>query len=552
MDFFDGRVSCLAVEDLLVDVADGLKERLVPHRSEDVRLLQKAMMLYRQGAVQNLRIDEYARVVTATVQDVVPVKVELTLLLPEKSECGCPGEWPCRHELAVFLAAYARYHSVAEWMEEWREPAREMSQAATWGLQRAKDLVKTGGVLKPDYERWVESMETGFNAILHSKKYSSPYVVAELFPIYERRVQAGGPVEQEWRPLYTLIGNVTAFRLLAKLSKDLGHSEEMVKRAYLHILNQLVDDAEELTEKISQRTVPFDFDEYVEKFSRDTTELLVCAKGLEYERIYLYRMLWTNLFKKKAWREEENERINERLRRLEDWESPFPLLVGAAHQAFMLEDEERALKLLGTIEERFYFPYLLYWIDLFSEMKAWKRVEPIVELVVARVRGYLTYLPSYHSCSSFTRLAVRAISPYCLETGRFELYEKMLMQTLPYSFYEYEQILFQRGQYDRWGELYSFVGIPFSDLPKDRVKVVEKEQPEVLFGLLHQTVQREIDGKNRSSYKVAVRHLKKLRTLYKKTKRVDEWQFFLDTLLEKTKRLRAFHEECKRSKLIDA
>jgi hypothetical protein len=278
----------------------------------------------------------------------------------------------------------------------------------------------------------------------------------------------------------------------------------------------------------------------------------VCAEGLEYERIYLYRMLWTNFFKKKAWREEESERILARLKQLEDWQSPFPLLIGSAHQSFMLEDEERALKLLGTIEDRFYFPYLLYWIDLFSGQKAWKRVEPIVELVVGRLRGYLAYLSSYQACGSFTRLALRAISPYCVETGRFELYEKMLMQSLPYSFYEYEQLLFQRGQYDRWGELYSFVGIPFSDLPKDRVKVVEKEQPEVLFGLLHQTVQREIDGKNRSSYKAAVRHLKKLRTLYKKTKRVDEWQFFLDTLMDKTKRLRAFHEECKRSKLIDA
>jgi hypothetical protein len=207
---------------------------------------------------------------------------------------------------------------------------------------------------------------------------------------------------------------------------------------------------------------------------------------------------------------------------------------------------------MNSIEERYLLPYLLYWIDLFTGMKAWKRAEPLVEVLVVRIRRYLEFLGSYHSCTSFTRLAVRAISPYCVETGRFDLFEKMLTQTLPYSFYEYEQILFQRGQYDRWGELYSFVGIPFGDLPKDRVKVVEKEQPEALFALLHQTVQREIDVKNRSSYKAAVRHLKKLRTLYKKTKRVDEWQFFLDTLLEKTKRLRAFHEECKRSKLIDA
>lgn len=46
--------------------------------------------------------------------------------------------------------------------------------------------------------------------------------------------------------------------------------------------------------------------------------------------------------------------------------------------------------------------------------------------------------------------------------------------------------------------------------------------------------------------------MKKLRTLYNKLKRQDDWQLFLELLLEKTKRLRAFQEECKRGKLIDA
>ena len=95
------------------------------------------------------------------------------------------------------------------------------------------------------------------------------------------------------------------------------------------------------------------------------------------------------------------------------------------------------------------------------------------------------------------------------------------------------------------------MGWSFYDLPRDRVKVIEKEKPEVLLGMLHQSALNEINQKNRSSYKAAVRHLKKLRTLYKKIKRVDDWQYFLDNLMEKTKRLRAFHEECRRSKLIE-
>jgi hypothetical protein len=542
----------MAMDDLLVSMANDLKEFLFPQQSDDMRLVQKAMMLYRSGMVQQLRTDEAARVVKATVQDVVPAKVKLDLDFPQMSGCTCPGEWPCRHQLAVFFAAYAQVASVSDWLEEWREPAREMNQVKGWGLQRAKDLVKANGILKPDYERWVESMKTGFDAIMKSKNYSSPYVTAELFQIYERRVLAGAPNDQEWRPLYELIGNVVSFQLLTKLSAELGHTEEMVKRAYLHVLHQLVDDAEELTERIGQRTLPFDYDEFVAKFATDCTDLLVCTQGIEYERIYLYRMLWTNLFKKRSWREEENERIKGRLKQLEEWQNPLPLMIAGIHQSLMLEDDERAFQMMDMLEERLLVPYLLFWIDHFSLAKLWKRAEPVVEVLVTRVRGYLDFLPSYHACSSFTRLAVKSISPYCAETGRIDLYERALTQMLPYSFYEYEQLLFTRGQYDRWGELYSFVGIPFSDLPKDRIKVVEKEQPEVLFALLHQTVQHEIDLKNRSSYKTAVRHLKKLRTLYKKTKRLDEWQFFFNSLLEKTKRLRAFQEECKRSKLIDA
>ncbi|WML46599.1 hypothetical protein RCG23_13130 [Neobacillus sp. PS3-34] len=102
------------------------------------------------------------------------------------------------------------------------------------------------------------------------------------------------------------------------------------------------------------------------------------------------------------------------------------------------------------------------------------------------------------------------------------------------------------------GRTAAFIGIEYDQLPKDRLKLLEKEKPEVLMSLLHQLAQQQIELKNRQSYKIAVRQLKKLRTIYKKQKRLDDWQFFFDTLLERTKRLRAFQEECRRSKLIDA
>jgi hypothetical protein len=375
--------------------------------------------------------------------------------------------------------------------------------------------------------------------------------VADLFEIYERRLSASAPLEQEWRMLYELIATVVSFRKLAVLSKQAGHTEDLVKRSYLHLFHQMIDDVEDLVAKIGVQSLPFDFDAFILKLKDDTFTLLTCVSGLEQERISLYRLLWSGLFRNKTWRAEETEKIRLGLKDLREGENPVPLLIASIHLHYLQGDDESALNLLRQIEDDIATPFMLHWIDQLTQLKAWKRVGTMIELFLQKIRGYLDELRSYHSCTGFTREALKTIAPYCVETNRTDLFERALLQTLPYSFADYEYMLFERGHYDRWGELQAFVGLTYADLPSSKVKIVEKEQPEVLLGILHQTVQAEIDQKNRPSYKLAVRHLKKLRTLYKKMKRQDDWHYFLNTLLDRTKRLRAFHEECQRGKLIE-
>jgi hypothetical protein len=530
--------------------SEQLREMLHSSVTEDAKLVSKGLMLYRQGLVKQVQIFHDEKV-TSTVQDVTPCYVKLILSFLSESSCSCPAEGFCRHQMATFFAVYAQFGSVADWVTEWREPAREQAAISSWGMQTAKDLVKANGTMKPEYSRWVQSFELSFDTLLASKKYTSPYVVPELFGIYERRVLASAPVEQEWRLLYEMVWIVVSFRKLAVLSDQLEHSEDMVKRAYLHVFQNLMEDAHELAVKIGVQSLPFAFDEFIEKLKDDAFDLLTCTSGIEYERIYLYRLLWVQFFKKKEWREAEVVKIQARLKELHDWENPAPLMVAGIHINLLLGDDEAALKQVGLFDDAVIVPYLVYWIDYLSGLKAWRRVGPLIELFLQKIKAYLEELGGYHSCVSFVRDALRAVTPYCTESDRVDLIERALLQTLPYSFREYEYMLFERGQYDRWGELQAFIGLNFYDLPKERLKLIEKERPEVLLGMLHQTAQKEIDQKNRSSYKLAVRHLKKLRTLYKKLKRVDDWEYFMDTLLERTKRLRAFHEECKRSKLIE-
>lgn len=531
-------------------ISEDLKDFLHPHSAEDAKLVQKGLMLYRQGMVKQVQI--WNEKVTAMVQDVIPCHVSFHLRYLTQSTCTCPAEGICRHQMAVFFAAYAKTgHSVADWVTEWREPMKEKNEAADWGMQTARDLVKANGVMKPDYDRWVHSFEVSFDTIIDSKKHTSPYIIAELYQIYERRIKASSPVEQEWRLLYEMVGIIVSFKKLAMFTENSGFSADSVKRAYLHVFHNLVDDAEELLLKIGTQSLPFDFDEFILKLKNDVFGLLTVVQGLEPERVYLYRHLWTNLFKKKEWRLEELSAILERMRAVQPWENTTPLIIAGIHLSILLQDDETALEMISKTADEVIVPYMPYWIELLIQSKSWKRIGPMIELQVQKVKGYFEFVRTYHTCASFARLMLKNISLYASETGRLDVYERALLTTLPYSYTDYEYMLFERKQFDKWGELQAFMGWKYHDIPKERIKIIEKEMPEVLLGLLHQSAINEINQKNRQSYKMAVRYLKKLRTLYKKLKRPDDFQYFLDTLLDKYKRLRAFHEECRRSKLIE-
>ncbi|WP_243449898.1 SWIM zinc finger family protein [Neobacillus terrae] len=530
-------------------MSEWVMEKLRPEAEEDARLVQKGLMLYRQGLVKIDWIDEDE--VKATVQDVMPAKVVLDLTFLDMSSCSCPGDDLCRHQLSVFFSVYSREASVAAWMDTWRRPVKEKNVLTTLGIQKAKDLIKANGILKPDYTRWIESFEESFKEIVLSKNSSNLYIVAELFKIYMRRIRAGAPIEQEWKLLYELVASVYSFRRLAELCGEMGPAGTSLRETYENMFSQLLDEAESLVHRLGVQAMPFAFDEFIEKLKDEAFSLLAPNDDLVYERIYLYRLLWTHLFKKKSWREDELEKIRVSFENVLDWQNPLPLMIAGVHINFVLQRDEKALGLIEAIKGTEAVPYLLYWINWFTSQKAWDRAEPVVELFIQKIKRYMDEL-NYYGTMSFTKMSLKAISPFCEATDRQDLYERAMLQMMPFSYREYERQLFEQGQYEKWGELQAFLGYDLDQLPSERLKVIEKEMPEVLMSLLHQNAQQQIDLKNRQSYRRAVRRLKKLRTMYKKQKRLDDWQFFFDSLLERTKRLRAFQEECQRSKLIDA
>lgn len=86
---------------------------------------------------------------------------------------------------------------------------------------------------------------------------------------------------------------------------------------------------------------------------------------------------------------------------------------------------------------------------------------------------------------------------------------------------------------------------------KEPLKDIEKKRQKWHFLFTIFFAVEAIEERNRKSYKRAVRYLKKLRTLYKRLKRTDEWDAFIIHIANLHSRLRALQEELRKGKLID-
>ncbi|MHC0036473.1 SWIM zinc finger family protein [Pseudoneobacillus sp. C159] len=529
------------IEEDLELLAGELSSRLEPHSEEDAKLVEKGMLLYRQGLVYQMKFE--ADQVHATVQDVTPVKVRLDLTFFDTSDCDCPHHGICRHKLAVFFAAYSQVSSVSEWVQKWRQPIKLTKLATQMGLQRAKDLLKTRGALKSDYDSWINAFDESFQTILTPKKIPNPYVLNELFQVYQRRIRASAPLEREWNLLYELVATVFTFKKILDLTVELDDIQPEALRYFSPLLDDLTDDAEELIKKLGVQAKPFAFDPFLKGLRADTHSLIENVSTFPVERIILYRQLWTSFFREKEWREEELADIA--------GSNIFEKILAETHLYILLGRDTEALEKIRELGEPT-VPYMFYWLDLLNVKKEWTRIKAYIEPFIGFAKGRLASYHTEQQAQQFAHAVLRTIVPFCRETDQNDLYERALVSMLPYSYVSYDNFLFETGDYERWSALQAYIGVDLTWIGRDRIKVLGEMSPETLVILYHQGIQQQIDLKNRPGYKEAVRQLKKLRTLYKKLKRTSEWDEFLPQLIDRTKRLRAFHQECVRGKLIDA
>lgn len=125
-----------------------------------------------------------------------------------------------------------------------------------------------------------------------------------------------------------------------------------------------------------------------------------------------------------------------------------------------------------------------------------------------------------------------------------------LAASLPHAGFVYEEKLLQYSKWEQWIDLQLSLGRDPLEYRASELAPIEKHAPEALLPFYHQAVERYVLFKNRAGYKTAVKLLKRLARIYKKTKNRERWERFITAFAARNSRLRALQEELRKGSLI--
>ncbi|WP_253718590.1 SWIM zinc finger family protein [Weizmannia acidilactici] len=529
---------------LLNDFAMKLQSYLQPERESHQNLVQKGLLLYRQHLVYGKRVS--GRFLTGKVQDVSPVECRLDLENPLDCECSCPQDGFCRHQLALFFSAYSEENSVFDWVQQWK--SRSAAGQILQSVKRASELLKQkkDAYSQPSITQWLADFHAAFQEINNRHEYLMDISARQVY----HRLTGFLPVEQEWEPLYRLIAAYEMFKYLNRICRE----NEFFSSASL--LRFFVEEAEDSLVRLSSGSIPFAYDPFIGYLRDDCWWLADGESVYEFDSVDFYRMLWSRLLKNANWRKQEAERLRAKI--VNGIDTGEKLSSAAVlcfiHQAFLSGNDDTALNTLEQLANSGMMTavYIPYWLAELNMHHSEGRLYRYISASLPMVSAFLQTCRDAYDRLSYMRLYFRSVDEKALAEHQPRLLEKLYRTFLPSSSAKYGDHLFSKERYHKWVELQLLIGNQIEDIEKEKLNLIAKQEPEALLPLYHRAVNACIAEKNRSSYKKAVRYLKKLRAVYRKKKEEDKWDSFFYVLTQQTKRLRAFQEECRKGKLTDA
>ena len=513
-----------------------LKEILNPENETDQRLVQRGLLLFRQQLVYQIRyLDDR---VAAKVQDVTPVDVELVFDSPETNVCSCPDQHVCRHQLALFFAVLSKVQSIFLWTQEWKEKSQLNHLLST--LKRGSDLLKQPEEETKGPEGWIRQIQDMYRNLPAGNYYQLEEWARSCY----WRLLGFGPMEREWKPLFKLFASCESMRMAS--SHAAGQPGPAI-RELKPFTQYMLAEAGDALDSLSRTASPFAFDEYFSFLNTYSHEFLEQETVYPAEFTEIYRKLWTTLFKRKHDRQKELSRLQKMDAAVMDGRHKVAII----HLAILLGEDRLAIEEIKQYGPEI-SPFALLWIKMLQAEGSKQRLSDYLPVLLNQSADFISSMDRNYEQASFARSLFHVLDEDLLSQLDAGMLEKMYITLLPHSRYHYSEYLLEKQEFRKWTELQAYSGSSLDYVDRHTIDLVARHDPGALFPLYHEAISDLIHNRNRDSYKRAVRLLKRLQKLYKKEKKLPQWDVFLNQLLGNTKRLRAFHEECRKGKLIDA
>ena len=513
-------------ENELIDYMNEIKHAFRPDNPNDAYAIQEAVKLVRNGAVKSYSYNSLENKIIAVIHD-GDSKFSVQLAFDKMStHCTCGHTSWCRHSAAIIFHMYLQYHSLTDWLHEWRTIPNE------------KVLFK---IADRTPEAWNDVLSQLMNPIRIIALMENPAVFIHKFSLIEEKAMPLIPFEWEWKPLFDIYYRLHALEAAWRyVHFHLGEDASSFSYGQWYVKNWLTDQLTKINDDVnSLASKPrlFETDPFHDELKVLVHSFTLKQTGLFEKRFRVYRMVWQHFFTDKLSREKEQNLLEN------DDFGDAKVLLAFFH---LLQGRESDLQRLIDDVSNDDFDK---WLPLANLAEHDDQVESLAIIM----RKFLPYIGDYlleHVPLSSRPSFARKIDGL-LETANFNEDEREQM----FSYYGetgvdvYADFLIERERFSEWAALMHRFRVPYDIAEAGGLKVALLNEPIAAFPLIHLYALSFIEEKNRQSYRRAVNLFKKMKAGCKKSGKHDFWNDYVNTVREKYRRLRALMEEMEKGNL---
>lgn len=518
------RVSYLH-ENELGDLMNEIKHSFRADLQDEAQIIQKAVTLVRSGAVESYSYDDAKRTVVATLSGDNRLEVQLSFdRMNTICTCGTPN-W-CAHRIAVIFHLYLQFHSLTDWMQEWRRIETEQM------VFKISDRTP---------EAWNDVLSRLMNPIRTIGLNENPAVFIHKFSLIEQKATPLYPFEWEWKPLFDVYYRLHALEAawpyvyfhLGENASSFSYGKWYVKNWLTEQLGKIKDDVT----SIASKPRLFETDAFHDELKVLVRTFTLEHSGLFDERFQVYRTFWQNFFIQKTVRAEEQAILDS-----ED-SSDATMLIAFF---YVIEGQNDQLELLAQNVTKEDFAQ---WLPLASLAEYDDNIDAlaiVMHTLLPFIGDYLVQAVPMSKRASFVRridgLLEAADFPEDKREQMFSYYGETGVDV-------YADFLVERERFKEWAALMHRYRVPYEIAEAGGLKVALAIDPAAILPLLHLYATGFVEERNRQSYRRAVNIFRKMKAGSKKSGKHDFWNRYIDKVREKNRRLRALMEEMEKGNL---